>query len=267
MAENPSNIVPDQIILLEGGSKLVPAPSSSDSGKVLAVLNTNGDIGWAEGQGGTVDQTYDASSTNAQSGTAVAEAVGTPVNLVQGSGITLTESGGNVTISADAQLPASTSADATKVLTVDATGAPGWATVQGGGTPVVQRIATSFHDSASILAELPQGEYLEPGRYQLFFKFGVSEYASDLRFIRFGYQVDHADYITQGSTYDPVNIDSNGPFGNNANFLRTGYVDVFVEGELSGFYITFSNGNATVQGLSNLLNNISLSYLKVADLS
>lgn len=101
MAENPSNIVPDQIILLEGGSKLVPAPSSSDSGKVLAVLNTNGDIGWAEDREGmaqqqadwaeqdsskvtfiankptipVVDQTYSASSTNAQSGRAVAEAV------------------------------------------------------------------------------------------------------------------------------------------------------------------------------------------------
>jgi hypothetical protein len=129
MAENPSNIVPDQIILLEGGSKLVPAPSSSDSGKVLSVLNSDGDIGWAEGQGGTVDQTYDASSTNAQSGTAVAEAVGTPVNLVQGSGITLTESGGNVIISADAQLPAHSDADSGKVLQVQADGTLAWVTL------------------------------------------------------------------------------------------------------------------------------------------
>lgn len=56
MAENPSNIVPDQIILLEGGSKLVPAPASSDAGKVLGVVNASGDIGWVEDQGGTLTQ-------------------------------------------------------------------------------------------------------------------------------------------------------------------------------------------------------------------
>lgn len=54
----------------------------------------------------TVDQTYDASSTNAQSGVAVASAIA-GVNAV----------------------PASTSADADKVLTVDAQGTPGWAAV------------------------------------------------------------------------------------------------------------------------------------------
>ena len=53
-----------------------------------------------------VDQTYDASSTNAQSGVAVASAIA-GVNAV----------------------PASTSADADKVLTVDAQGTPGWAPV------------------------------------------------------------------------------------------------------------------------------------------
>jgi len=54
----------------------------------------------------TVDQTYDASSANAQSGTAVADAIA-GVNAV----------------------PASTSADAGKVLTVDAQGTPVWAAV------------------------------------------------------------------------------------------------------------------------------------------
>jgi hypothetical protein len=53
-----------------------------------------------------VDQTYDASSSNAQSGVAVASAIA-GVNAV----------------------PASTSADADKVLTVDAQGSPEWAAV------------------------------------------------------------------------------------------------------------------------------------------
>ena len=58
----------------------------------------------------TVDQSYSASSTNAQSGTAVAGALAT-VN----------------------QVPASTSADENKVLTVNSSGNAVWATAQGGG--------------------------------------------------------------------------------------------------------------------------------------
>ena len=77
----------------------------------------------------TVDQTYDATSTNAQSGTAVAEAVGTPVNLVQGSGVTLTETSGSVTISANAQLPAYSDTDSGKVLQVQADGTLAWVTL------------------------------------------------------------------------------------------------------------------------------------------
>lgn len=137
MAENPSNIVPDQIILLEGGSKLVPAPSSSDSGKVLSVLNSDGDIGWAEGQGGgtdscqlvegagidltesngslviaaTVDQTYDATSADAQSGVAIAGALA------------------NIN-----QVPASAQADEGKALVVDANGDPVWDNIPAGPT-------------------------------------------------------------------------------------------------------------------------------------
>ena len=55
----------------------------------------------------TVDQAYSSSSTNAQSGTAVAQAIST-VN----------------------QVPSSTSADENKVLTVDANGDAAWATAQ-----------------------------------------------------------------------------------------------------------------------------------------
>ena len=59
----------------------------------------------------TVDQSYSASSTNAQSGTAVAGALAT-IN----------------------QVPASTSADEDKVLTVNSSGTPVWAAAQGGGS-------------------------------------------------------------------------------------------------------------------------------------
>lgn len=59
----------------------------------------------------TVDQTYDGTSTNAQSGTAVAGAI----------------AGVN-------QVPASTSSDSGKVLTVDSNGDPQWATGGGGSS-------------------------------------------------------------------------------------------------------------------------------------
>lgn len=56
MADNPSNIVPDNLIVIEGGKQLVPAPAPSDAGKVLGVVNASGDIGWVEDQGGTLTQ-------------------------------------------------------------------------------------------------------------------------------------------------------------------------------------------------------------------
>ena len=56
MADNPSNIVPDNLIVVEGGKQLVPAPAPSDAGKVLGVVNSSGGIGWVEDQGGTLTQ-------------------------------------------------------------------------------------------------------------------------------------------------------------------------------------------------------------------
>lgn len=112
-----------------GASGEVPQVTESDNGKVLKAVYDEGGAAVEWGSEPTVDQTYDASSENAQSGTAVAEAVGTPVNLVQGSGITLTESSGNVTISADAQLPAFSDADSGKVLQVQADGTLAWVTL------------------------------------------------------------------------------------------------------------------------------------------
>ena len=61
----------------------------------------------------TVDTVYDASSTNAQAGTAVASAISTAVSGIE-------------------QVPSSSSADSGKVLTVDSNGDPSWVTPSGG---------------------------------------------------------------------------------------------------------------------------------------
>jgi hypothetical protein len=112
-----------------GASGEVPQVTEGDNGKVLKAVYDAGGPAVEWGSEATVDQTYDATSANAQSGVAVAEAVGTPVNLVQGSGVTLTESSGSVTISANAQLPAHSDADSGKVLQVQADGTLAWVTL------------------------------------------------------------------------------------------------------------------------------------------
>lgn len=118
-----------------GGVSAVPSVTSTDDGKVLkasydSVAGT-GSFSWETQTVPTVDQTYDASSTNAQSGTAVAGAL----------------AGVN-------QVPASTSTDANKVLTVDSQGVPGWATpaVPAGGDGIKaiypQSVAGSSNDGS-----------------------------------------------------------------------------------------------------------------------
>ena len=86
----------------------------------------------------TVDQAYDATSSNPQSGTAVAQAVaqaGGTVDQQYNASSANAQSGTAVAgaIAGVKQVPASTSADADKVLTVNSSGVPGWATAQGGG--------------------------------------------------------------------------------------------------------------------------------------
>jgi hypothetical protein len=115
-----------------GASGEVPAVTENDNGKVLkAVYDAGGPaVEWGEAAPAvTVDQTYDASSENAQSGVAVAEALGTETTLVAGSGISLTESSGSLTIAADAQIPAYSDSDAGKVLQVQADGSLAWVTL------------------------------------------------------------------------------------------------------------------------------------------
>lgn len=80
----------------------LPASEQADAGKILTV-NSSGNAEWATQSTVTVDQTYNASSSNAQSGTAVAGAI----------------AGVN-------QVPASTASDENKVLTVNSSGNPVW---------------------------------------------------------------------------------------------------------------------------------------------
>jgi hypothetical protein len=84
----------------------LPASAASDSGKVLTV-DAQGAPAWAT-PSVTVDQTYNAYSTNAQSGTAVAGALSTT-----------------------RQVPPCYTSDANKVLTVNSLGIAGWATPSG----------------------------------------------------------------------------------------------------------------------------------------
>ena len=68
---------------------VVPAVTSSDDGKVLKASYSGGQgsYSWQTesggGGGGTVDQTYNASSTNAQSGTAVAQAISEAIGPIE----------------------------------------------------------------------------------------------------------------------------------------------------------------------------------------
>lgn len=89
----------------------IPASTSVDENKVLTV-NASGNAVWAAPATVTVDQTYDASSTNAQSGTAVASAVSNAVSGLD-------------------EVPTVTSSDNGKVLKATYSGGAGsyaWAT-------------------------------------------------------------------------------------------------------------------------------------------
>lgn len=141
-----------------GASGEVPQVTESDNGKVLTAVYDEGGaaVEWAESQGGNVDQTYNSASTNAQSGTAVAGALATVdevpdvtstdngkvlkaaysegagsyswqaepgiLDLVAGTGISITEGTNDLTIAADVLPAYDTTTDAGRVLQVTANG-------------------------------------------------------------------------------------------------------------------------------------------------
>lgn len=180
---------------LPSANQLVPTSTSADANKVLTV-NSQGNAEWTTAAPGgvtdvevdgtsvvsggvasitmpTVDQTYNAASTNAQSGVAVASAISTKQDTVSdlatirsgaalgstavqpGDLATVATTGaysdlsGTPTIPSGVQLvPAATSADADKVLTVDAQGIPDWAVIPAQSTGLFQAEygATSYAD-------------------------------------------------------------------------------------------------------------------------
>lgn len=98
-------------------SNPLPASAVGDAGRVLTV-DATGAASWAA-PSVTVDQTYNASSTNAQSGTAVAGALSTT-----------------------RQVPPCYTSDANKVLTVNSLGIAGWATPSGGSSFTLTKVGT-----------------------------------------------------------------------------------------------------------------------------
>lgn len=162
-------------------------------------------------------------------------------------------------------LPASTSSDADKVLTVNASGKPAWAPAASGGVPVLHSLSCQV-SKGWVWGEFPEGEYLEPGLYQVFIRFAMSEYNASYRHITYGYQAEGSEWLSEREYY-PVGVDANGPFSSSqATFVRTGYIKVRYPDEVSGLDITFTNGTSLVTG-SDVLNHVSVQYMKVADLS
>lgn len=80
----------------------LPASAIGDASKVLTVDNTGAPV-WAAAASATVDQTYNATSTNAQSGTAVAQAVATKEDAFDvGTGLEMDTSGATPTLQVEA---------------------------------------------------------------------------------------------------------------------------------------------------------------------
>ena len=139
---NGSPLKYDNKWLANGGtpSSELPSYDSSDAGKAL-VVNSEGDgLEWQDvGSTITVDQTYDSTSTNPQSGTAVADAISTKQDIISdldtiraGAALGATAAQPSDLPSSDELVPSASSGDAGKVLTVDSHGDPQWITPSAG---------------------------------------------------------------------------------------------------------------------------------------
>jgi predicted nucleic acid-binding Zn ribbon protein len=108
----------------------VPASTASDENKVLTV-NSSGNAEWATPSGGGSVTDVEVNGTSVVNASGVAE----------------------VTVPSGAQLvPAATSADADKVLTVDSQGIPGWAVVPSQSTGLFEAVYNSTSYAAIVQA-------------------------------------------------------------------------------------------------------------------
>lgn len=125
---NGSPVKYDNKWLAPGGTHDLPPYNSTDAGKALVVNNEGDDVEWQTvGSSITVDQIYNSSSTNPQSGTAVACAIA------------------NIN-----QVPSSTQADESKVLTVNGQGTPEWVTPSGGTTYTQGNMISLANDQIAV---------------------------------------------------------------------------------------------------------------------
>ena len=171
--ENPSNIIPDQLIVLEGDAGLVPKASSQDAGKVLGVLNSSGDVGWVVDQSGTfIQQQADYAENDPSQVTyiqnkpdlsvyattsAMETALADKQNIISdldtiraGAALGATAAQPSDLPSSDELVPSATSGDEGKVLTVDAQGEPQWQTAQGGGSTYTATAPVIIDDNDDI---------------------------------------------------------------------------------------------------------------------
>ena len=198
--------------LANGGtpSSELPPYDSSDAGKALVVNNEGDNVEWQiVGSTGVVDQNYDPTSTNAQSGTAVAEALQTVETL-----------------------PSSSSSDANKVLTVNNQGEPEWMSAQGGSNIF---IADSTTTSEEMYQAYLAGKVLfyKDSTYGMFSVFGktysgecsfqgyhASTTNSDLRYGNFVTAFMKKETIYNGHVFPQSNI-----FSYNLSFHETRVLD------------------------------------------
>lgn len=125
---NGSPVKYDNKWLAPGGTHDLPPYDSTDAGKALVVNNEGDNVEWQTvGSTVTVDQHYDSTSSNPQSGTAVAEAVGS-IN----------------------QVPSSSPSDSGKVLTVNSSGNAEWITPSGGTTYTQGNMISLANDQIAV---------------------------------------------------------------------------------------------------------------------